>query len=75
MLPKIVVLLLIVYILYLLFFKKILKQSYKENDNGTKSSDEEFIECKKCSTFISTNEAIKSGNNYFCSKECLGGKK
>lgn len=75
MLFKIVFLVLAVYILYLLFFKKILHKPYKKNNSHTKNIHEEMVECNKCGTFISINEAIKNGENYFCSKECLRGKK
>ncbi|NPA03963.1 MAG: hypothetical protein GXO61_03790 [Epsilonproteobacteria bacterium] len=34
---------------------------------------ETMIECKKCGTFVSSEEAIKKGKDYYCSPECLKG--
>jgi len=62
---KILVLILVLVIVYLIFFKK------KKSDKNQKI--ENLVECKKCKTYISSEEALIKDNNFFCSKECLNG--
>ncbi len=59
---KILILVGIILIIYILFFKK------TKTKNETKELT--MIECDKCGTFISQKEAIKKKNKNFCSNEC-----
>lgn len=69
MIFKIVAVLAVLFLVYLLFFKKRREQNIKKQNN--ESISDEMIECKTCGTFVSKDEAILSNSNHFCSKECL----
>ena len=44
----------------------------KPNKSSTpKPQEETMVECAKCQTFISQNEAILSNGRYYCCNECL----
>ena len=60
----------LLYGVYYIFFKKqnILTKSKKEN---LKKNSETMVECTKCETYISANEALLVDGKYFCSKECV----
>lgn len=70
MIFKILALLAVLFLVYIIFFKK-----NRENINSTKKNDdvlEDIMEeCPTCGTYVSKNEAILSNGKYFCSKECL----
>lgn len=51
--------------IYFIFFKK-----PKQQKKSSKEL-EDMIECEKCGTYISENEAYESGGELYCSKECL----
>ncbi|MDE6886374.1 MAG: hypothetical protein K2P17_05005 [Helicobacteraceae bacterium] len=56
----------VIVVIYFIFFRK--KKTEFE------SSDEisfDMIECEKCKTFISKNEAISKGGKHYCSTKCL----
>lgn len=63
---KIVLFIVIIYLCYVVFVKK----RQKITDNKPEKV-ENMIECKKCSTFVSIDDAIVKDGEYFCSKECL----
>lgn len=69
MIFKIVAVLAVLFLVYLLFFKKGREQEIKEKKQDEIS--DEMIECKTCGTFISRDESILSNSHYFCSKECI----
>ena len=69
MIFKIVAVLAVLFLVYLLFFKKGREQEIKEKKQDNIS--DEMIECKTCGTFISRDESILSNSHYFCSKECI----
>ena len=64
----------VLFLIYILLFKKNRVQNNtttcKKKRNDDKSI-EELVECPKCGTFVSKNEAILSNGKYYCSKECL----
>lgn len=64
----------VVYIAYLVFFRK--KRENVENDNSSilKKDSETMVECVKCSTFISPKEALIKNGKFYCSNECLEAK-
>lgn len=61
---KILFTVLVLVAIYFIFFKK--KKIKKQN-----ADLEEMIECKKCGTFASVNDAIEKDGRYYCSHECL----
>ena len=68
MLFKLLTIAIVIYLVYIVFFKKKITSS-----NSTNNSDiiDDMIECPTCKTFISKDEAILSNGKYYCSKECL----
>lgn len=69
MIFKLVAVLAVLFLVYLLFFKKGREQEIKKKKQDNIS--DEMIECKTCGTFISRDEAILSNSHHFCSKECV----
>ena len=69
MIFKIMAVLAVLFLVYLIFFKKSREQNIKKKNQD--SISDEMIECKTCGTYISKDEAIISNANYFCSKECI----
>lgn len=63
---KILIFTAIIAIIYVLFFRK----KAVKNDAQDEPSFE-MVECASCKTFISKDEAIKKGNQYFCDIKCV----
>ncbi|RXJ82623.1 PP0621 family protein [Arcobacter sp. F2176] len=69
---KALAVLIILFIVYILFFKK-----RRESEIGNKKTKREesisdiMEECPTCKTYVSKKEAILSNGKYYCSKECL----
>ncbi|MFV0481761.1 MAG: PP0621 family protein [Campylobacteraceae bacterium] len=63
---KFLVFCLLVYIVYILFFKK---KSVKNKEK--QDSDDVMVPCSVCGTYVSQSEALKKQNMLFCSKECI----
>lgn len=55
---------------YLLFFKKNREKNIQKKKQNEEITDT-LVECPKCGTYVSKDEAILSSGKYFCSKECL----
>jgi uncharacterized protein len=55
---------------YLIFFKKNREKDIKNNKKNEEITDT-MIECPKCGTYSSKDDSILSNGKYFCSKECL----
>jgi len=65
MIFKLLTLAAIIYVVYILFFKK-------NNQINTTNEDEDImIQCPTCNTFVTKDDAILSNGKYYCSKECL----
>lgn len=63
----------ILYLIYIFFFRaKRSERVDKTNKDKNAKDTETMVECAKCSTFISPNEAIIKSGKYYCSKECAG---
>ncbi len=76
MIIKVAVLLIVMFLVYILFFKKNREQDIKKNKTNEKKKDtknisDTMMECPTCKVFVSKSEAILSNGKYFCSKECL----
>lgn len=67
---KVLILGVVLFLVYLVFFKK-----NREKDISKKKKNDEItdtmIACPKCGTYTSKDDAILSNGKYFCSKECL----
>ena len=59
----------IIAVIYFVFFKK--KSVGAKKQNEIDKNEDLMLECHKCGTFTSSNEAIIKDGKYFCSKECL----
>jgi len=74
MLMKALVLALILFVIYIAFFKKpsnIETKNNKQNKQKAPKGDV-MIECEKCETFVSEDEAIIKDGKFYCSKKCAG---
>lgn len=69
MILKILAIGLVLFLVYIVLFKKDREKSVKKDIK--EKNEEIMVECPTCSTFISKEEAILSNGRYFCSKECL----
>jgi len=72
MILKTIAILVVLFIIYILFFKK-----NREKDIVKKKDikyEDEMVECPTCGTYISTKESILSNGKYYCSKDCLENK-
>jgi uncharacterized protein len=72
MIFKILAIAVVLFLVYMVFFKK----GRVQNKDESKASENEqitdtLVECPKCGTFFSKDEGILSNGKYFCSKECL----
>ena len=74
MLFKILAFFAVLIAIYLIFFETRLKRDVK---GGAKKEDKDaqnFVECKKCGTFIEAKDAVISGGGYVC-EDCIKDKK
>ncbi len=69
MLLKIVAVIVIVFLIYILFFKK--NREKEINSKKNENIIDEMIECSTCKVYVSQKEAILSNGKFYCSKECL----
>lgn len=58
----------VLFLVYILLFKKDREKSVKKEDDKI---EDIMVECPTCSTFVSKKEAVLSNGHYYCSKECL----
>lgn len=70
---KIAAFIAVLFVVYLVFFKKNRDSVVKQNKKNEEIEDV-MVECPTCGTYVSKKEAILSNGKYFCSKECLGSK-
>ena len=70
MLLKIALFAVIIFLIYIFFFKNSRKEEIKKNSSKRVLEGETMVECQACSTFISHKEAIIKDGLFFCSKEC-----
>ena len=70
MLFKILAFLAVLIAIYLIFFKTRVKGGAKKEDKEAQN----FVECKKCGTFIEAKDAVISGGGYIC-EDCIKDKK
>ncbi len=69
MVLKILAVLVIIFLIYILLFKKNREKNIVRKKN--EKIEDEMTECPTCKIFISQKEAILSNGKFYCSKECL----
>jgi uncharacterized protein len=73
MLLKILGFAVVVFLIYIFFFKNKRKDEIeKSKESHKKLEGDTMVECKQCTTFVSHDEAIIKDGCFFCSKECAG---
>jgi len=58
----------VLFLVYIVLFKKDREKDVKKEDEKI---EDVMVECPSCNTFVSKKEAILSNGKYFCSKDCL----
>jgi len=53
---------------YFIFFKK--SNAKPQTKDSKANTDSIMLECSKCGTYVSNEEAIIQNGKYYCSKEC-----
>jgi len=72
MILKFLAVAIVLFLVYIVLFKKNREKSVKKEDEKI---EDIMVECPTCSTFVSKKEAILSNGHFYCSKECLINKK
>lgn len=72
MIWKLIAIIAVLFVVYLIFFKKGREKDISNKKN--ESISDEMVECPSCNTYVSQNEAILSNGKFYCSKECLNNK-
>jgi uncharacterized protein len=67
---KLLVVSVVLFLVYLVFFKKNREKNIKDSNKHDQITDT-MIECPTCGVFTSKDDSILSNGKYFCSKECL----
>ena len=70
MVVKLLLLGVVLFGVYLIFFKKNREKDIRNQKKNEEITDT-MVECPKCGTYTSKDDAILSSGKYFCSKECL----
>ena len=68
MILKILATAVVLFLIYILLFKKGREKNVKKEDDKI---EDIMVECPTCNTFVSKKEAILSNGHFYCSKECL----
>ncbi|HIP31116.1 MAG TPA: Prokaryotic metallothionein [Sulfurospirillum arcachonense] len=76
MLIKALALAAVFFVIYIMFFKKSNKevQSNRKKSKKQAPKGDVMMECEKCETFVSEDEAIIKDGKFYCSKKCAGVK-
>jgi len=69
MIVKLLLLGVVLFGVYLLFFKKDREKNIKDKKHD--EITDTMVECPTCGTYVSKEDAILSSGKYFCSQECL----
>jgi uncharacterized protein len=72
MVLKVVAVLVIIFLIYILLFKKNREKDIRRKQN--EKIEDEMMECPSCKIYVSQKEAILSNGKFYCSKECLSKK-
>ncbi|RXK06203.1 PP0621 family protein [Halarcobacter bivalviorum] len=71
MILKILAVALVLFLIYIVLFKKDREKSVNNKSKENEKIEDVMVECPTCSTYVSKKEAIISNGKYFCSKDCL----
>ena len=71
MIFKFLTIVVVLFLVYIVFFKKNRESKMKDNASKYDEITDTLVECPKCGTFVSKDDAILSNGKYYCSKECL----
>lgn len=69
MIVKLLLLGVVLFGVYLVFFKKDREKNIKDKKHD--EITDTMVECPTCGTYVSKEDAILSSGKYFCSQECL----
>jgi uncharacterized protein len=69
MILKVIAVIVILFLIYILLFKKNREKNIIKKNN--EKITDEMVECPSCRTYVSQKEAILSNGKFYCSKECL----
>lgn len=72
MILKVLAVIVVLFLVYVLLFKKSREKNITEKKN--EQITDEMVECPSCKTYVSQKEAILSNGKFYCSKECLTNK-
>lgn len=70
MIFKILAVLVVLFLVYIIFFKKD-REGVIRTNKKKENIEDVMVECPSCGTYVSKKEGILSNGKYFCSKECL----
>jgi uncharacterized protein len=70
MIFKFLALVAVVFMVYIIFFKKNRENQIKRDKKNEEITDT-MVECPTCSVYVSKDDAVLSNGKYFCSSECL----
>lgn len=68
MIYKVIAIIAVLFLVYLVFFKKNRERDVQKEDSKI---EDVMVECPTCKTYVSKKEGILSNGEYYCSKECL----
>lgn len=68
---KIILLGIILFVVYLIFFKTIKVSNKKNKTECDDITTDTMIECPTCKTYFLKDDGILSNGKYYCSEECL----
>lgn len=68
MILKVLAIGVVLFLVYIVFFKKNRELDVKKDDEKI---EDIMVECPICSTYVSKKEAILSNGHFYCSKDCL----
>lgn len=68
MILKVLAIGVVLFLVYIVFFKKNRELDVKKDDEKI---EDIMVECPTCSTYVSKKEAILSNGHFYCSKDCL----
>ena len=69
MILKIIAIALVLFLVYIILFKKDREKSVTKKED--EKIEDVMVECPTCNTFVSKKEAVLSNGHFYCSKDCL----
>ncbi len=74
MILKVLLVAAVIFVVYIMFFKKRSIKPSQQQKNETKKDApkaNDMIECAQCGVYVEVSECILSNGKYFCSRECI----